>query len=80
MNPKPIQQAKSADLRGAWPALQRAAQRARLLAAQTGTAVVVERDGVLHHIYPNLPPAQQTPEAAQIAAAPQQPEGAPPVS
>ena len=65
MNPKPIQQAKSADLRGAWPALQRAAQRARLLAAQTGTAVVVERDGVLHHIYPSLPPAQQTTEAVQ---------------
>ncbi|MBQ1657376.1 MAG: hypothetical protein II058_02640 [Rhodocyclaceae bacterium] len=79
MNPKPIQQAKSADLRGTWPALLRAAQRARLLAAQTGTAVVVERDGVLHHIYPNLPPAQQTPEAAQIATAPQ-PEDAPPVS
>ena len=80
MNPKPIQQAKSASLRGTWPALLRAAQRARLLAAQTGTAVVVERDGVLHHIYPNLPPAQQTPGAAQIATAPQQPEGAPPVS
>ncbi|MBR4876734.1 MAG: hypothetical protein IKU14_03335 [Rhodocyclaceae bacterium] len=79
MNPKPIHLAKSATLRGSWPALQRAAQRARLLAAQTGTAVVVERDGVLHHIYPSLPPTQQTPEAAQNAAAPQ-PEGAPPVS
>ena len=63
MNTKPIQQAKNADLRGSWPALQRAAQRARLLAAQTGTAIVVERDGVLHHIYPSLPPTQQTPDS-----------------
>lgn len=64
MNPKPIHLAKSATLRGSLPALQRAAQRARLLAAQTGTAIVVERDGVLYHIYPSLP-QQQTPELAQ---------------
>ena len=42
---RPIEQAQSADLRGSWPALRRAAERARLLAAQTGTAVVVMRDG-----------------------------------
>lgn len=50
MNPKPIQQAKSASLRGTWPALL----RARRLAAQTGTAIVVTRNGVMQHIYPSL--------------------------
>lgn len=65
MNPKPIQQAKSASLRGTWPALLRAAQRARLLAAQTGTAVVVERNGVLHHIYPSLSDAQAQEESGR---------------
>ena len=63
MNPKPIQQAKSADLRGAWPALQRAAQRAHRLAAQTGTAVVVTQGGVMQHIYPGQQqPATHSPE------------------
>lgn len=52
MNTKPIEQAKSADLRGSWPALQRAAQRARELAAQTGTELIVMRDGVLQRIRP----------------------------
>ena len=55
MNPKPIQQAKSADLRGSWPALHRAAARARQLAAQTGTAVVVTQGGVIRHLYPDKP-------------------------
>lgn len=63
MNPKPIQQAKSADLRGSWPALHRAAQRAHQLAAQTGTAVVVTQGGVMQHIYPSQQqPATHTPE------------------
>lgn len=52
MNTKPIEQAKSADLRGSWPALLRAAQRARELAAQTGTELIVMRDGVLQRIRP----------------------------
>lgn len=52
MNGKPIDQADNADLRGSWPALQRAAQRARELAIQTGTAIVVSRDGVIEHIHP----------------------------
>ncbi len=49
---KPIEQAVNPDLRGSWPALQRAAQRARGLAIQTGTAIVVSRDGVIEHIRP----------------------------
>jgi hypothetical protein len=52
MNSKTIDQAKSADLRGSWPALLRAAQRARELAAQTGTELIVMRDGVLQRIRP----------------------------
>ena len=42
---KDISQAKNADLRGSWPALQRAAQRARELAALTGTELVIGRGG-----------------------------------
>lgn len=52
---RPIEQASSADLRGSWPALRRAAARARQLAAQTGTAVVVVRDGSMQHLYPTQP-------------------------
>lgn len=52
MNTKTIDQASTADLRGSWPALQRAAQRARELAAQTGTELVVSRNGVIERIKP----------------------------
>ena len=44
MNQKDIEQAKDRDLAGSLPALQRAAQRARQIAAQTGTALIVWRD------------------------------------
>jgi hypothetical protein len=50
--PKPIEQAVNPDLRGSWPALLRAAQRARELAKQTGTAIVVSHNGVIEHIHP----------------------------
>lgn len=49
---QPIENANNADLRGSLLALQRAALRARQIAAQTGTAVVVMRNGVLEHVYP----------------------------
>lgn len=45
-SPRPIEAATNPDLRHSWPALLRAAQRARQLAAQTGTAIVVVRDSV----------------------------------
>jgi hypothetical protein len=54
---KPIEQAINGDLRGSWPALLRAAQRARTLAIQTGTAIVVCRNGVIEHIRPDSEPA-----------------------
>lgn len=47
MNPKPLSQARHHEIRRVLPALIRAAERARVIAAQTGTCVVVVRDGVL---------------------------------
>lgn len=65
MNTKPIDQANTADLRGSWAALLRAARRARELAAQTGTELVVSRNGVIERIKPQLDTtsdhAQETP-------------------
>ena len=52
MNPQPIAAASDADLRLSVAAMHRAAQRARELAAQTGTAIVVSRHGVLETICP----------------------------
>ena len=46
-----LQQARSSSLKGTMAAMQRAAERAREIAAQTQTAVVVERNGVLEHIW-----------------------------
>ncbi|MBS0613379.1 MAG: hypothetical protein JSS24_09445 [Proteobacteria bacterium] len=59
MNTKTINQANNADLRGSWQALQRAAQRARELAAQTGTELIVSRGGVIERIKPQPTSAQQ---------------------
>jgi LDH2 family malate/lactate/ureidoglycolate dehydrogenase len=52
MNKEPIENARDADLRLSKTAMQRAARRARELAAQTGTAIVVSRHGVLEEIAP----------------------------
>ena len=52
MNKQPIETARDADLRLSPQAMQRAARRARELAAQTGTAIVVSHDGVIEHISP----------------------------
>jgi hypothetical protein len=41
MNRQPIDHARDPDLRHSLPALRRAAQRARELTRQTGTAIVV---------------------------------------
>lgn len=46
-----IDQARSSSLRGSVAAMARAANQARRTAAQTQTAVVVERNGVLEHLY-----------------------------
>lgn len=52
MTPRDIQTARCPDLRASWPALLRAAQRAREVAAQTGTAIVIRRNGVIEYVYP----------------------------
>lgn len=52
MNEKPIETARDADLRLSPQAMQRAARRARELAARTGTAIVISQDGVIEHIRP----------------------------
>lgn len=54
MNPHPIDTARDTDLRLSSQALQRAAQRARELARQTGTAIVVSYQGVLETIRPGM--------------------------
>jgi len=45
-----ITQAHSSSLRGTVAAMTRAAQQAHRIAAQTQTALVVERNGVLEHL------------------------------
>jgi hypothetical protein len=52
MNSQPIATARDADLRLSLAALERAAQRARDLAAQTGTAIVISQQGVVQIIRP----------------------------
>lgn len=51
-NPKPIETAHDADLRLSANAMRRAAQRARELAARTGTSIVVSDHGVIRQIEP----------------------------
>lgn len=50
--PKPIETARSPDLRNSWPALLEAGRRARAIAASNGTPIVVERNGELEYVYP----------------------------
>jgi len=68
MNKQPIEQARDADLRLTHSALRRAAQRARELARQTGTVIVISRQGVIEHLQPK-------PELAPTAQEPTPPYG-----
>lgn len=52
MNPRPLSMADDADLRLSLPAMQRAARRAREIARQTGTCVVVGELGQVKRIPP----------------------------
>jgi hypothetical protein len=54
MNHQPIENARDADLRLSEVALQRAARRAREIAAKTGTTIVISRNGVIEHVKPDL--------------------------
>lgn len=53
MNTQPISHAKDTDLRLSQAALERAALRAREVAARTGTELIVCRNGKLAHIKPS---------------------------
>jgi len=67
-SPLPFDPIKSADLRGSWPAMLRAAQRAREIALQTGTELVVSESGVIRYIRPEPDAAAervQPPAAAE---------------
>lgn len=59
MNTKPLSEARDADLRLSKIALERAAQRARELAAATGTELIVSRDGMIERIPANAPPVSR---------------------
>jgi hypothetical protein len=52
VNKQPIETARDQDLRLSLQAMQRAAKRAREIAAQTGTNIVVSRHGVIEQISP----------------------------
>ncbi len=56
----------NADMEGVGPALLRAARRARAIARETGTPLVIVRDGVLMEIDPDDPSLDE--EAAPPAA------------
>lgn len=67
MNKQSIDQARDDDLRLSQRAMRRAAQRARELAAQTGTAIIISRNGVVEYIVPGpthvAPQGQEPPPA-----------------
>lgn len=68
MNPThTIDQAHSSSLRGTVAAMTRAAQQAHRIAAQTQTALVVERNGVLEHLHVL---SSQTTDAPSLQAIP----------
>lgn len=52
MNNSPLDTAKNPDLPASFKALKRAAHRAREVAAQTGTAIVIVRDGRVTLVQP----------------------------
>lgn len=57
MNKQPVETAQDTDLRLSLVAMRRAALRAWEIAARTGTAIVISRNGVIERIEP-------TPESA----------------
>lgn len=54
MNTLPLSQAKDIDLRLSRVAIERAALRARELAVQTGTDLIVSQNGVIQRVKPDL--------------------------
>jgi len=54
MNNRPIDTARDPDLRHSYQALLRAAKRAREVAVQTGTLIVISRNGVVELLDPAI--------------------------
>ena len=52
MNPKPIEEAHDIDLRNSNIAIKRAARKARDVAMETGTSLVISKNGVIMHLSP----------------------------
>lgn len=55
---EPLPASANADIRGSWTAIRRAAQRARRVAQQTGTDLIVVRAGQVVRVAP-LPRTEQ---------------------
>lgn len=55
MNPKPLSESRDEDVRNITAAFKRAALRARIVAAQTNTCIVVVRNGKIVKETPVLP-------------------------
>lgn len=68
-NGSSIATARDADLRLSAQALQRAAVRAREVARQTGTAIVVSRDGAIETLRPSPSDEAPTPLSPERRAA-----------
>jgi polysaccharide deacetylase 2 family uncharacterized protein YibQ len=69
MNRLPIESARDLDLRHSLAAMLRAAQDARQVARQTGTAIVISHGGLLELVsMPALPP-ESAPEAQDPSVA-----------
>ena len=68
MNTRPIETAQDPDLRLSVHAIERAARRAREIARQTATALVVSHNGVIELLQPEQ--LIQSPRSIQEQAAP----------
>ncbi|WP_295004278.1 hypothetical protein [uncultured Dechloromonas sp.] len=68
MNTRPIETAQDPDLRLSVHAIERAARRAREIARQTATALVISHNGVIELLQPEQ--LVQTPPSAQEQTAP----------
>lgn len=67
MNVRPIEAAQDPDLRLSEGALRRAAQRAQQVAQQTGTAIVISRQGIVELVPPAVPAAPSSTVLAPAA-------------
>lgn len=60
MNNRPIESARDADLRLSRVALQRAVKQAHRVAAQTGTCIVISRNGIVEQVAPDVATSMTT--------------------